>query len=64
MHRIPWVISGSRNLIEGNQIVGSGGCGILFETAGNNAYRDNMFGANNGGTVCGPANINAGGNIP
>jgi hypothetical protein len=57
-------ITGSYNLIEGNQIVGSGGCGILFETAGNNAYRGNMFGDNNGGAVCGPANINAGGNIP
>lgn len=52
-----------RNLIEGNQIQGNSGCGLRFAFAATNAYRNNMLRGNTGGTVCGVANTDAGGNI-
>jgi hypothetical protein len=59
-------VTGTRNLIDSNQIDGLGGCGITFFLgAFDNAYRDNMLFGNLGGPVCGvvAANIDAGGNI-
>ena len=57
-------VSGSRNLIEGNQVKDNAACGISFGPPGTeNAYRNNMLRGNAGGAVCGAA-TDAGGNIP
>jgi len=57
------LVSGSNNLIDGNQIEGNTGCGISFSAGATHAYRNNMLRGNTGGTVCGIANTDAGGNI-
>ena len=60
------VVQGSRTLIEGNQVEGGTGCGLLFPVgspATGNAYRNNMLRGNTGGAVCGIAQTDAGGNI-
>ena len=54
---------GTRNLIEGNNLSANGGCGINFDTANDQAFRNNMLRGNNGGSVCGQQNTDAGGNI-
>lgn len=60
------IAGGSRNLIDDNLIEGHSTlvwCGIQFDNGPTHAYRNNMLRGNAGGTVCGVANTNAGGNI-
>lgn len=60
------LLSATQSLIEGNQIQGNVGCGLVLGAGTSaNAYRNNMLRGNGGGTVCntGAGNTDAGGNI-
>ena len=57
---------GANALVEGNQVQGNAGCGIVFASdASGAAYRNNMLRGNTGGAVCnsGTGTTDAGGNI-
>jgi len=60
------VFSGAQTLVEGNEVQGNAGCGLVFNAGTNaNAYRNNMLRGNGGGAVCntGVGTTDAGGNI-